>query len=84
MRVYQENIYNALIRRSNWCGNNTSLLTKNGVSSVVYYRSEIATIDHVNKTAKLSYCGWNTVSTGARINAVKKFCENYGYEYSIN
>ena len=84
MRVFQENIYNALIRRSNWCGNNTSLTTNGGVSSLVYYFSNIATIDHVHKTAKLSYCGWNTVSTGARINAVKKFCENYGYEYSIN
>ena len=84
MRIFQENIYNALIRRSNWCGNNTSLITNGCVSSLVYYRSEIATIDHFNKTAKLSYCGWNTVSTGARINAVKKFCENYGYEYSMD
>jgi hypothetical protein len=84
MKVFQENIYNALIRRSNWCGNNTFLSTNGGISSVVYYRSEIATIDHVHKTAKLSYCGYHTVSTGARINACKMFCERYGYEYSVD
>ena len=81
MRVYQEKMIAAIDGRSNWGGNNTIVMTKDGVSEVYYYQSKIAVINHNYKTATLDYCGYHTPSTGSRINAVKYYCDRYGYSY---
>jgi hypothetical protein len=84
MRKYQEAIYSAIVRRGTWGGNNSVVTTKGCVTEVYYYGSKIAVVNHIDKTATLDYCGYHTVSTGARINAVKEFCERYGYKYEYN
>ena len=81
MRKNQEKIYSAIENRRNWIGENTNVTTENGKTKVVYYWTTIAVIDHANKTAKIDNGGYNTVSTTSRINAVKKFCEDYHYTY---
>jgi hypothetical protein len=83
MRKNQEKIYNAIAARGNWNGENTSVTTNGGVTTIVYYWTTIAVINHTNKTAKIDNGGYNTVSTTSRINAVKKFCEDKGYHYSV-
>ena len=83
MRKNQEKIYNAIAAKGNWIGENTSVTTNGGVTTIVYYYTTIAVINHTNKTAKIDNGGYNTVSTTSRINAVKKFCEDKGYHYSV-
>ena len=81
MRVYQENIYSALISKRNWCGNNTQVINKgNGVTEIIYYWSKIGEIDHNKRTAILDHCGYHTVSTSSRLKAIREFCNNYDYE----
>jgi hypothetical protein len=81
MRKNQEKIYNAIAARGNWNGENTSVTTNGGVTTIVYYWTTIAVIDHKKKTAKIDNGGYNTVSTTSRINAVKMFCDDNHYTY---
>jgi hypothetical protein len=81
MRKNQEKIYNAIAARGFWNAENTSVTTNGDVTKVVYYCTTIAVIDHSKKTAKIDNGGYNTVSTTSRINAIKKFCEDYSYKY---
>ena len=79
MRVYQNNIYNAVAAKGSWADKNTIVSTMNNVTEVFYYNSKIAIVDHSKRCATFDYCDYNTASTTARINAVKKFCEDYKY-----
>lgn len=82
MRQYQEDIYNALVKKGNWFGNKTGVATScGGVSEVYYCMNKIAVVDHHKKSAKLDNCGFTNASTTARLNAVRDFCKDY--EYSI-
>ena len=81
MRSYQAEIISALINKRNWMGSNTNVETKNDVTEVTYYRTKIAVVNHSNKTAKFDNGGWTNAATSARINAVKEFCNDYGYTY---
>ena len=83
MRVYQNDIYNAVAAKGNWNDRNTIVSTMNNVTEVFYYNSKIAVVDHSKKCATFDYCGYHTASTTSRINAVKKFCEDKGYHYSV-
>jgi hypothetical protein len=84
MRVYQEKMIAAIDGRSNWGGNNTIVKTNGGVSEVFYYQSKIGVINHNDRTAKFSHCGWWTVTTSERINCMKRYCERMGYAYAAD
>lgn len=82
MRVYQEEIYSALCRKGDWIGDKTSVTTLNGITKVVYYRTTIAVVNHIKKTAEFDDGGYSSSpSTSARINAVKMFCDDNNYTY---
>lgn len=82
MRQYQADIYNALLKKGNWFGNKISVVTScGGVSEVYYCMNKIAVVNHNTKCATFDNCGYNNASTTARINAVKEFCNDYGYTY---
>ena len=81
MREYQENICNAVVKKQDWIGNNTSVTTINGVTKVIYYRTEIARVNHAAKSATFDNGGYTNASTTARINAVKDACKELGYNY---
>lgn len=82
MRQYQEDIYNALVNKSDWYGNKTCVETsRSGISEIHYCSSKIGVVNHMEKTAKLDNCGYTNASTTARINAIKEFCNDYGYTY---
>lgn len=81
MRDYKERIYDALVTKKPWGGSNVVVKTDNNVTKVLYYGNKIAEVDHKAKTATLDNCGYNNASTTARINAVKEFCNDYGYNY---
>jgi hypothetical protein len=81
MRDYQERIYDALASKKNWMGSNVEVVTENNVTNVRFYWTIIAVVDHNIKTAKFDNGGFNNAATTARINAVKEFCNDYGYNY---
>ena len=81
MRKYQEEIYSAVINKRDWMGSNVEVVTKNNVTKVKYYWTIIAIVNHNEKTAKFNNGGYTNASTTARINAVKEFCNDYGYNY---
>lgn len=82
MRAYQEDIYNAILKKEKiWGGSNVVVKTENNVTDVFYYGNKIAVVNHNTKCATFDNCGYNNASTTARINAVKEFCNDYGYTY---
>ena len=81
MRQFQEDIYNALRKKSNWFGNKTCVATScGGVTEVYYCMNKIAVVDHHKKTAKIDNCGFTNAATTARLNAVREFCNDYNYK----
>ena len=62
----------ALLRKANWAGSNTTVTYNNSIncSSVFLHGHRIATFDHTTNALKLSSCGWQTVTTKSRLNAL--------------
>ena len=82
LRKNQKEIYDALVKKTKiWGGSNTVVKTNSYVSEVYYYGNKIAVIHHDTKCATFDNCGYNNSSTTLRINAVKEFCNDYGYSY---
>ena len=77
MRKYQEEIYNALVsKKKAWGGSNSVVKADKNITEVFYYGNKIAVINHETKCATFDNCGYNNASTTARINVVKKFCND--------
>ena len=62
----------ALSNKSNWAGSNTSVSYNENTncSSVYLHGHQIATLDHNTNAVKLSSCGYETVTTKSRLNAI--------------
>ena len=62
----------ALSNKSNWAGSNTSVSYNDNTncSSVYLHGHQIATLDHHSNALKLSSCGYQTVTTKSRLNAL--------------
>ena len=62
----------ALSNKSNWAGSNTTVRYSNetNCSSVYLHGHNIATFDHTTKALKMSSCGYETVTTKSRLNAI--------------
>ena len=80
MRDYQERIYDGIITRKNWGGNNVVVNTENGITKVWFYGSLIGVINHGTKTYKCDNCGYTNAATTARINAIKMACDDLEYK----
>lgn len=78
-RDYQERIYDAVIRKTNWAGSNVIVRTEDNITKVYFYGNKIADVNHTTKTATYDNCGYNNACTNARINAVKAACEKLEY-----
>ena len=62
----------ALSNKSNWSGSNTTVTYNDSTncSSVYLHGHQIATLDHNTNAVKLSSCGYETVTTKSRLNAI--------------
>lgn len=80
MRSYQESIYDAVIRKTNWASSNVVVRTEDNITKVYFYGNRIAVVNHNTKTEEYDNCGYNNACTTARINAVKLACEKLGYK----
>ena len=72
MRKLERLMNRALVSKNNWAGSNTTVLYNEftNCSQVLLHGHNIATLDHNTKALKLSSCGYETVTTKSRLNAI--------------
>ncbi len=72
MRKLEKQMNFALSNKSNWSGSNTSVSYNDSTncSSVYLHGHQIATLDHNTNAVKLDSCGYETVTTKSRLNAI--------------
>ena len=72
MRKLEKQMNFALSNKSNWSGSNTTVTFNESTncSQVLLHGHNIATLDHTTKALKLSSCGYETVTTKSRLNAI--------------
>ena len=72
MRKLEKQMNSALLRKSNWAGSNTTVSYNEltNCSSVYLHGHQIATLDYHTNALKLSSCGYETVTTKSRLNAL--------------
>ena len=69
----------AVATKCNWCGSNTQVTYNENTdcSQVRLHGHLIATVDHATNAVKLDSCGYQTVTTKSRLNALLEEV-NYG------
>ena len=72
MRKIEKQMNFALSNRSNWSKDNTRVEynSNTNCSSVYLHGHQIATLDHNTNAVKLDSCGYETVTTKSRLNAI--------------
>ena len=72
MRRIERQMNFAISNKGNWSSSNTqvSFNDSTNCSSVFLHGHQIATFDHNLKAVKISSCGWQTVTTKSRLNAI--------------
>ena len=72
MRKIERQMNFAISNKGNWAGSNTSVSYNENTncSSVYLHGHQIATVDHNTNAVKLSSCGYTTVTTKSRLNAL--------------
>ena len=94
MRLIEKQMNFALSNKGNWSKSNTSVSYNDSTncSSVYLHGHQIATLDHSTKALKLSSCGYETVTTKSRLNAIldevkygcRVFQKNWNWFVSYN
>ena len=72
MRKIEQQMNRAIANRTDWSSSNTRVEFNDSTncSSVFLHGHNIATFDHNVKAVKISSCGWQTVTTKSRLNAI--------------
>ena len=72
MRKLEKQMNFALSTKSNWAGSNTSVSYNESTncSNVYLHGHNICTFDHNTNAVKLDSCGYETVTTKSRLNAI--------------
>tara|TARA_B100001173_G_scaffold26426_1_gene20823 strand:+ start:578 stop:925 length:348 start_codon:yes stop_codon:yes gene_type:complete len=72
MRKIERQMNFAISNKGNWSSSNTqvSFNDSTNCSSVFLHGHNIATVDHSTNAVKVSSCGWQTVTTKSRLNAI--------------
>jgi len=94
MRKLERQMNLAIIRKTDWAGSNTQVNYNDNTncSTIYLHGHQIATFDHNLKAVKLSSCGYETVTTKSRLNAIleevkygcKVFQKNFNWFVSYN
>ena len=94
MRKLERQMNFAVSNKSNWCGSNTQVTYNENTncSSVRLHGHLIATYDHNIKAIKIDSCGWQSVTTKSRLNALleevkygcRVFQKNFNWFVSYN
>ena len=72
MRLIEKQMNFALSNKANWGKSNTQVVYNESTncSSVYLHGHQIATLDHNTQALKLDSCGYQTVTTKSRLNAI--------------
>ena len=72
MRKIERQMNFAVSNKGNWTGSNTQVNynSNTNCSSIYLHGHQIATVDHNLRAVKLSSCGYETVTTKSRLNAI--------------
>ena len=94
MRKLEKQMNFALSNKANWAGSNTTVTYNDSTncSSVYLHGHQIATLDHNTNALKLDSCGYETVTTKSRLNAIleevkygcRVFQKNFNWFVSYN
>ena len=94
MRKLERQMNFALSNKSDWAGSNTQVNYNENTncSQVFLHGHQIATFDHSTKAIKLNSCGYETVTTKSRLNALldevkygaRVFQKNFDWFVSYN
>ena len=94
MRKLERQMNFAVSNKGNWCGSNTQVTYNENTncSQVRLHGHLIATVDHSTNAVKLDSCGWQSVTTKSRLNALlselkygcKVFQKNFDWFVSYN
>ena len=94
MRKIEQQMNRAIANRTDWSSSNTRVEFNDSTncSSVFLHGHNIATFDHNLKAVKISSCGWQTVTTKSRLNAIldevkwgaRVFQKNWNWFVSFN
>ena len=94
MRKIETQMNRAIINKNDWSNSNTVVeYNSNTDCSTVYlHNNRIATVDHNTNALKLSSCGWQSVTTKSRLNAIlqelitgaRVFQKNFDWYLSYN
>ena len=72
MRKIEQQMNRAIANSTAWSLSNTRVEFNDSTncSSVFLHGHNIATVDHSTNAVKISSCGWQTVTTKSRLNAI--------------
>ena len=72
MRKLERQMNFAITHKSDWCGSNTQVTYNESTncSSVCLHGHHIATFCHETRAVKINSCGYQTVTTKSRLNAL--------------
>ena len=94
MRKLERQMNFAISNKADWSGSNTQVNynSKTNCSTIYLHGQQIAAVDHNLKAVKLSSCGYETVTTKSRLNAIleevkygcKVFQKNFNWFVSYN
>ena len=72
MRKIEQQMNRAIANRTDWSSSNTRVEFNDSTncSNVFLHGHNIATEDHTTNAVKISSCGWTTVTTKSRLNAI--------------
>ena len=72
MRKIERAMNRAVINRTNWSKSNTTVCynENSNCSTISLHGHQIATVDHNTNAVKLDSCGYETVTTKSRLNAI--------------
>ena len=94
MRKIEQQMNFAISNKADWSNSNTRVEfnSNTNCSSIYLHGHQIATLCHETKAVKLSSCGWQTVTTKSRLNAIldevkwgcRVFQKNFDWFVSYN
>ena len=94
MRKIEQAMNRAIVNKNDWANSNTQVNynSNTNCSSIYLHGHQIATFDHNLKAVKLSSCGYTTVTTKSRLNAIleevkygcRVFQKNFDWFVSYN
>ena len=72
MRQIEAKMCEAIRNKKDWYQSNTQVFINKPVNcaQIFLHRNQIATYDYNTKSVLLSSCGWETVTTKSRLNAI--------------